>query len=463
MESGGHAEAKMDSEPTVATGDTAESRDTNDGEMELDLDDEAEREIDGYIMQDKPDPTDTTVTHDCRAYEFYPQVAAIHPSDVHSLAATRNMKWLFTASHDGEIRMFDYFASMNGRNPLPQNQRTGFSDPVTKAGVLWSTWPLEEQVNPGETSDPLSHPIKISPCYAIDVHSEAHYLLAGCASGAVNVYSVRHDEGACQYVLRGHKAPVACIKIAPGETTCFTGSWDKTLYSWDLNTGNALSSFSPHTSYLTSLSFQPGATTPRLLSTTADGLMYLWDTRATSAEPSSPAEGPNPRGLVRRFAVPEKTPPWCMSACWSPDGGKVYVGRRGGTVDEFDVAEGTRVRAIEMPRGSGRVTAVEAMGNGRQILCASQDNIRLYDLYDDDNPSSPAPYVAPASEPDPLLNPPKVPFIIVPGHRGGAPVSKLLLDSANRYMVTATGNRGWDGMGVGGGMVVMYEVDQSKR
>ncbi|KXS13538.1 hypothetical protein M427DRAFT_71319 [Gonapodya prolifera JEL478] len=91
-----------------------------------------------------------------------------------------------------------------------------------------------------------------------------------------------------------------------------------------------------------------------------------------------------------------------------------------------------------MPRGSGRVTAVEAMGNGRQVLCASQDNIRLYDLYDDDNPSSPAPYVAPASEPDPLLNPPKVPFIIVPGHRGGAPVSKLLLDSANRYMVTST-------------------------
>ncbi|KAJ3340416.1 Transcription factor spt8 [Gonapodya sp. JEL0774] len=433
-----------------------------DNHMDLNLDDETEKEIDGYVMQDKFDPMDAVISHDCKSYEFYPQVAAIHPTDVHSVAATQNMRWLFTASHDGEIRMFDFFASMNGRNPLPQNQRSGFSDPVTKAGVLWSSWPLEEQVGPGEIPDSLSHPIKISPCFAIDVHSEAHYMLAGCASGAVNLYSVRHEEGVCQYVLRSHKAPVSCIKIAPGETSCFTGSWDKSLLYWDLNTGNVLSSFGPQNSYLTSLSFQPGASSPRLLSTTVDGLMYLWDTRATSADPSSPVDGATPRGLVRRFAVPERTPPWCMSACWSPDGGKVYVGRRNGTVDEFDVAEGTRVRAIEMPKGSGRVTVVEAMGNGRQIICTSQDNIRLYNLYDDEKDPPSSPVTAPLSEPDPLFNPPTVPFAIVPGHRGGAPVSRLLLDSANRYMVTATGHRGWDGMGSGGGVVVCYEVDAVK-
>ena len=37
-----------------------------------------------------------------------------------------------------------------------------------------------------------------------------------------------------------------------------------------------------------------------------------------------------------------------------------------------------------------------------------------------------------------------VPFLIVPGHRTGM-VSQLFVDPACRFMISAAGNRGWEG------------------
>ncbi|KAH9946095.1 WD40 repeat-like protein [Epithele typhae] len=160
-----------------------------------------------------------------------------------------------------------------------------------------------------------------------------------------------------------------------------------------------------------------------------DGQIFLWDRRVQT------------RGKgVGRLWMSEKTPPWCMSACWSADGSQIYAGRRNGTVEIYDVrqtgraASGTPriLKTLRNPLSSGVVSCVVAFPDGRHLACASTDNIRLWN-------------VAEAGEPD-INGKMKsgVQFKIIPGHHGGY-VSQMLVDPAARFLVSASSNRGWHG------------------
>lgn len=70
---------------------------------------------------------------------------------------------------------------------------------------------------------------------------------------------------------------------------------------------------------------------------------------------------------------------------------------------------------------------------------ASNDILRIYDL----NQSETSRHRS-------------VPFTIIPGHRGGV-ISAIHVDPACRYMLSAAGNRGWDG-GAGTEVLLGYEI-----
>ncbi|KAK2756552.1 Transcription factor spt8 [Arachnomyces sp. PD_36] len=156
------------------------------------------------------------------------------------------------------------------------------------------------------------------------------------------------------------------------------------------------------------------ATDTVFLAASIDGIIRVWDRRQQDP--------------VARI-LPRHSPPWCMNACWSPDGSHIYAGRRNGTVEEFSLHKGFREpeRTFRFPQGSGPVTAVRPMPNGRHLICASYDILRLYDLKAEQTSRHST-----------------VPFLIVPGHRTGV-ISQLYIDSACRYMISTGGNRGWEG------------------
>lgn len=118
-----------------------------------------------------------------------------------------------------------------------------------------------------------------------------------------------------------------------------------------------------------------------------------------------------------------------MHACWSPDGNFIYAGRRNGIVDEYSLHKGLKepTRALKFPGGSGAVSSIRPMPNGRHVVCASYDILRLYDLQDEESAKHA-----------------RVPFLIVPGHRTGV-VSQLYVDQTCSYMISTGGNRGWEG------------------
>ncbi|KAH8107051.1 WD40 repeat-like protein [Cristinia sonorae] len=166
-----------------------------------------------------------------------------------------------------------------------------------------------------------------------------------------------------------------------------------------------------------------------LMVASIDGQIVLWDKRV-----HTPGRG------VGRLWMSDKTPPWCVSACWSADGGQIYAGRRNGTIDVYDVrqmgmpAMGTPriLKTLRNPASSGVVSCVVAFPDTRHIACASSDNIRLWN-------------VAEANEPDSFGKIKSgVQFKIIPGHHGGF-ISQMLIDRAARFLVSASSNRGWFG------------------
>lgn len=91
------------------------------------------------------------------------------------------------------------------------------------------------------------------------------------------------------------------------------------------------------------------------LAASIDGSLRIWDKRQ--------------RAAVAKI-TPKNVPPWCMNACWSPDGNTIYAGRRNGTVDEYSLQKGLRgaERSFKLPNNSGAVSAVRAMPNGRHLI-----------------------------------------------------------------------------------------------
>ncbi|KAK2466865.1 hypothetical protein APHAL10511_001123 [Amanita phalloides] len=166
-----------------------------------------------------------------------------------------------------------------------------------------------------------------------------------------------------------------------------------------------------------------------LMTAYIDGQVILWDRRV-----QTPGKG------VGRLWISDKTPPWCLSACWSIDGNQLYAGRRNGTVDVWDVRQlgcsGTLntpriLKTLRNPPSSGVVSCVVAFPDCRHIACAAVDNLRLWN-------------VAENVEQDSVSRAKGVQFKIIPGHHGGY-VSQMIVDAGARFLVSASSNRGWHG------------------
>lgn len=465
-------------------------------------------------------------------YDIVPTMAAPQATSINAITATPDMRYWFTGGSDCYVRKYDGAATVNGKTLLTVAQRHPFVDTVTKAGVLMSYWENEEPI-----SKPGDEPA-LSPVYSLAVQSEALWLLSGLESGCINLQSVRHDEGKRIAYLQKHTSAVSVLTLASDEKSVLSGSWDKDIFDWDLNTGQTKRSFTGSGGQISAIEIRPASSLPvpeesgepvvlngtfasnnaerpttngflpNGVNGTTNGIaapaggedaqgspvdtnslfgdtdslfgdgdgggapsggnfgaddddefskaiggidqQHQLDSQADttmeeapvpapeaanlmpppSVEPSSQApeasqgEQPSsPRPLTNGLAHAEEpsespgealdlpstqdaiatsdstflaaaidgtlrvwdrrmpnpvakipnrpgVPPWCMGACWSPDGNYVYAGRRNGTVEEFSLHKGFRdaERTLKFPAGSGAVSAVRAMPNGRHLI-----------------------------------------------------------------------------------------------
>lgn len=490
--------------------------------------------------------------------EIIPIVAIPYSLPVHSIALSRGPKWLFTGGEDGLVRKFDFFGSVEGKAPLTVAQRHQLVDSISFGGMNESYWENEqpyykEALLKEITEEPVkvkgrnkkidvksitTYEPRLSPVYSLAAQSDAFWLLSGLKSGGIALQTTRSNEGCVQYYFKDgkekyqHSNAVSCLRLNNDETKFLSGSWDKKILRWDLNTGAATELFDKSTGQISSLDCRPvGGINLQLsnsltsvgndnvnddskeededmdalfgethdtgmkpetsnekdnevvetkdqirndfsqqskdtlhsgfyesivrsddvfLTSSINGIVDIWDSRAS--------RGSND---VARIGLQKDTTPWCMSAIWSSDGNSIFVGRRNSTVEEFDIRNLTSYKNIlRFPLASGPVSCVRAFPNKDYLLCGCQDNIRLYDLrlsdYNKDDDLHMHEHGGEHHHHRKRRRK-RVPFMIVPGHNGGV-LSDMYVDPTSRFIVSASGNRGWQGKAAD--YVFIYEIQK---
>lgn len=97
----------------------------------------------------------------------------------------------------------------------------------------------------------------ISPVYSLAVQREGMWLLSGLESGAINLQSVRVEEGRRIAKLQGHSSAVSVLNLAQDERSVLSGSWDKAIIDWDLNTGDVIRKFEGSGGQISALETRP--------------------------------------------------------------------------------------------------------------------------------------------------------------------------------------------------------------
>lgn len=199
-----------------------------------------------------------------RLYDIVPTMAAPQATSINALAITPDLRYWMTGGSDGYVRKYDGPGTINGKQLLTVAQRHPFVDSVTKAGILMSYWEnFEPPADKGRTG--VSDEDKVlSPVYSLAVHSEALWSLAGLESGGINLHSVRYDEGKVIHTLpaqsadhEGHANAVSVLQLTPSETSVLSGSWDKRIIDWDLNTGNVSAKFDGSGGQISAIELRP--------------------------------------------------------------------------------------------------------------------------------------------------------------------------------------------------------------
>ena len=434
------------------------------------------------------------------SYNVYPTAAIPIQTDVNTLAMSKGLKYLFLGGSDGFIRKYDFLNTMDGKLALTILQKHSLAESIQNAGIMLSYWENEIPQKRSEIKflkNNKEYEPKVSPVYALEVQSECLFLLSGLNNGGITLQGVRYMEGSVGHYFKGrqgHTNVVNLLRLNGQEDKFLSGSWDKKLLEWDLQTGDIINEFRGGTSEYSSLEMRPLYSTVNVndvanqlkISQGHDqdgdddmGSLFGDDEEEDSTAKNATDDGSIPIGsshveeiskttlnlvydesvfmtsglngsvsvwdrhiteaTVINLGRGSKVSPWCQSACWSMDGDFIYAGRRNAVVEEFDLKMPSKPsNTLKLPGISGPVSCVKTMPNNRQILCASRDNIRIYDTKADFTKGS------------------TIPFLIVPGHHGGS-ISNLYIDPTCRFLISTSGNRGWQGNSTD--TTFIYEID----
>jgi WD40 repeat protein len=222
-------------------------------------------------------------------------------------------------------------------------------------------------------------------------------LASGSEDRTVRVWDV--ESGAELFRLEGHRDGVNGVAFSPDGCRLASASRDKLVWVWDVQTGIELLHLEGHTGWVRSVAFSPDG--QRLASASDDGSVRVWD--AESGRELRHLEGVNGvafstdgcrlvgasgDSIVRVWDAQtgaelvrlEGDGGWTGRAAFSPDGRRLAAAWSDNTVRVWDAVRGTEV--LRLVGHGHKVQSVSFSPDGRRIASGSFDRtIRVWDSH----------------------------------------------------------------------------------
>ncbi|KIM29868.1 hypothetical protein M408DRAFT_108366 [Serendipita vermifera MAFF 305830] len=208
----------------------------------------------------------------------------------------------------------------------------------------YSNWPPFQNVLFGHTNQVWS--VKFSP--------DGKCIVSGSEDKTIRVWDVETGQ-AVGTPLKGHTGMINSITVSPDSKCIVSGSEDRTIQVWDIETGEAIRApLEAHNDVITSVSFSPDG--KRVVSGSRDRTLRVWDAETWLAV-GAPFQGHT--GEV-------------TSVVFSPDGKHIGSCSWDKTVRVWDVETGKGV-GLPFKGHTGIIWSVSFSPDGRHIASGSMD------------------------------------------------------------------------------------------
>jgi WD40 repeat protein len=200
----------------------------------------------------------------------------------------------------------------------------------------------------------------ISSVSSVAYSPDGKTCISGSGDRTLKLWDIQ--SGACIRTFLGHDHFVRSVAYSPDGKTCLSASWDNTLKLWDINSGNCILTFTGHQYFIRSVAFSPDGTS--CISGSWDQSIKLWD--ISTGECIRTFLGHEHFVRCVAFVQEDKT---IVSSSWD------------NTIKIWDLSSGECIRTISTDDHSFRSIAVSP--DGRTCLCGSEDkNFFLWDIQD---------------------------------------------------------------------------------